>query len=326
MIGKYGGRQGVSIGEGCERLGVIEHEIGHALGLWHEQSRPDAGEYIEVEKDFILPSYTSDFQMRSINLIPLKIEGLEKLTYKFFKGTNEINTLGIPYDYGSVMHYGSTAFSADGMSKTLLTRDPNYQYTIGQRERLSFYDIQVINKAYCEDAKCGAVLTLKDEWRTISSPNYEEDGYIENQMCSWILKAPKKQRIEIEFLEEFSFLCATTCVDYVELKLSKDQRNTGPRFCCYHKPEKSLISEGHQVAVIFRSQIGQDIGFKLQARATMKMVELKKQIIKTTTQKPTTIAGHNILSSWGQWSECSRPCGGCGIKSRVRICETAECE
>uniref|UniRef100_A0AC35G759 Zinc metalloproteinase n=1 Tax=Panagrolaimus sp. PS1159 TaxID=55785 RepID=A0AC35G759_9BILA len=354
MIGKYGGRQGVSIGEGCERLGVIEHEIGHALGLWHEQSRPDAGEYIEVEKDFILPSYTSDFQMRS---------------------TDEINTLGIPYDYGSVMHYGSTAFSADGMSKTLLTRDPNYQYTIGQRERLSFYDIQVINKAYCEDkcndkdgmrkadsakcknggyphpshcgicicpqgyggknceesqqplnAKCGAVLTLKDEWQIISSPNYEEDGYIENQMCSWILKAPKKQRIEIEFLEEFSFLCATTCVDYVELKLSKDQRNTGPRFCCYHKPEKSLISEGHQVAVIFRSQIGQDIGFKLQARATMKMVELKKQIIKTTTQKPTTIAGHNILSSWGQWSECSRPCGGCGIKSRVRICETAECD
>ena len=119
------------------------------------------------------------------------------------------------------------------------------------------------------DAKCGEILTLKEEeWKSISSPNYEEDGYIENQMCSWILKAPKKQRIEIEFIEDFSFLCATTCVDYVELKLAKDQRNTGPRFCCYHKPEKAIISEGHQIAVIFRSQIGQDIGFKLRARAS----------------------------------------------------------
>ena len=32
MIGRNGGRQGVSIGENCVKMGVIEHEIGHALG------------------------------------------------------------------------------------------------------------------------------------------------------------------------------------------------------------------------------------------------------------------------------------------------------
>lgn len=99
------------------------------MGLWHEQSRPDADDYIEIEKDLILPSYMSDFQKR---------------------GYDEIETLGIPYDYGSVMHYGSTAFSTDGTSKTLLTRDPKFQYTIGQREMLSFLDIQIINEAYCK--------------------------------------------------------------------------------------------------------------------------------------------------------------------------------
>uniref|UniRef100_A0A915DI71 Metalloendopeptidase n=1 Tax=Ditylenchus dipsaci TaxID=166011 RepID=A0A915DI71_9BILA len=128
MIGRYGGRQGVSIGSGCERVGIIEHEVGHVLGLWHEQSRPDANKFVEVQKDFILPTYMSDFQRR---------------------GTDEIITLGVPYDYGSVMHYGPTAFSADGTSLTLITKNALFQSTIGQRERLSFFDLQVINKAYC---------------------------------------------------------------------------------------------------------------------------------------------------------------------------------
>ena len=71
------------------------------MGLWHEQSRPDAMKYIEVRKEFILPSFVSEFLERS---------------------DDEIVTFGVPYDLGSIMHYGSTAFSADQRSKTLITR------------------------------------------------------------------------------------------------------------------------------------------------------------------------------------------------------------
>lgn len=47
----------------------------------------------------------------------------------------------------------------------------------------------------------------------------------------WIcmLQAPTGGRIEFEFVEEFSFLCTSTCVDYVEMKISADLRSTGFR-------------------------------------------------------------------------------------------------
>ncbi|CAI4222222.1 unnamed protein product [Auanema sp. JU1783] len=346
MIGRNGGRQGVSIGENC--LGVIEHEIGHALGLWHQQSRPDAQTYVKVQEDFILPSFISDFQTRE----------------------NDINTLGVPYDLGSVMHYGSTAFSSDQNSKTLITRDPLYQSTIGQRETLSFLDIETINTAYCKEqcssrsagqcknggyphpgkcsdclcpnglsgksceepeasqnAECGQALTLSDEWQEFNSPDFPDPGYEPNQKCSWLLSAGNGKRIELEFIEDFSFLCTTTCVDYVELKISKDLRNTGFRFCCYDMPTESLISESNKAIVIFKSSLSSDIGFKLRVRHTdLPSRTTPAPVIRTTTPVPTTIAGTDIWSEWGEWSQCSRSCGGCGIKSRARTCRTKDCD
>ena len=39
----------LSIGPNCLREGVIIHEILHALGFFHEHSRPDRDQYITID-------------------------------------------------------------------------------------------------------------------------------------------------------------------------------------------------------------------------------------------------------------------------------------
>uniref|UniRef100_A0A915KBG0 Metalloendopeptidase n=1 Tax=Romanomermis culicivorax TaxID=13658 RepID=A0A915KBG0_ROMCU len=92
------------------------------------QSRPDRNQYVKVIWPNVRPDQEIQFQIEPAHLI---------------------NTAGIPYDLGSVMHYRSKAYSKSDGLITIETLNPFFQRTIGQRDQLSFNDKRLINKLYC---------------------------------------------------------------------------------------------------------------------------------------------------------------------------------
>lgn len=126
-VGRQGGMQEVELGSGCDRGNVI-HEIGHAVGLWHEQSRADRDGTIIIHEDNIQPGFESNFK-----------------TY-WEKGSAGMD-IG-PYDLGSIMQYGSYAFSKSDDLATMTRLDGTTFER--QREGLSSGDILGVDAMYSE--------------------------------------------------------------------------------------------------------------------------------------------------------------------------------
>ena len=131
------GPQEISLGVNCIYKGTIMHEILHSLGFWHEQSRPDRNQYIEVFWENIDPGELHNFK-------------------KY--GHTVADVLGATYDYKSIMHYGSTSFSINGKKTLQAMHDPNM--ILGQREGLSATDKVQLNTLY----DCALTQHNKDGW------------------------------------------------------------------------------------------------------------------------------------------------------------------
>ena len=120
-VGRAGGIQKIVLASRCKK-GSTMHEILHALGVWHEQSRGDRDLYIKILWHNIK----------------------EEKKYNFSQHLNDGQDVG-QYDYQSIMHYGEFAFSKNGQV-TIVPLQENQK--IGQRDNLSYLDIQAINKIY----------------------------------------------------------------------------------------------------------------------------------------------------------------------------------
>ncbi|XP_028331840.1 high choriolytic enzyme 1-like [Gouania willdenowi] len=137
FVGRRGGGQTVSLQRrGCVFNSVIQHEMLHALGFNHEQTRSDRDQHVRILLQNVIRGQEHNFDRIATN------------------------NLGTPYDYNSVMHYSRFAFSRNGQPTIVPIPDPNV--SIGRANQMSANDILRVNRLY----RCNSTMStpgLKSE-------------------------------------------------------------------------------------------------------------------------------------------------------------------
>lgn len=297
---RIGQGQDVSIGQGCANLNVVVHEIGHVIGFYHEQSRSDRDQYIDIIWGNVLPGYALQFRKESDS------------------------NFNIPYDLTSTMQYPQWAFSKEIFEKsTIVARNPAYQRFLSKNYPLSFRDRLLANQVYQCTSECGVgscqnggymrstaggyggltgnqcscdcppnysgpncdIKTREDYYDTlpcggvvnkegqIQTPNYPQrvEPY---QSCMWDIRAPAGKRVSIRF-DGFEFAPRFTkpgtkvinkCFnETVEVRLKNENIYDGDTYCGNDLPPGTVLKSNGPRAVIIITANDKMLGSGLSA-------------------------------------------------------------
>lgn len=163
-IGMVGGRQYLSIYNWTYHY-IIMHELAHAAGFWHEQSRPDRDQYVSIKMKNVASGFGHNFAIRST-----------------------ASTVGT-YDFASIMHYDDYAFSYNGQP-TIVAKPAYsaYQSAMGNRSYLTTSDADGMRRLYPEAGdtfKKALALPTQDYYSTtIHTANFEKDKKEPTPSCA----------------------------------------------------------------------------------------------------------------------------------------------
>ncbi|CAJ0606103.1 unnamed protein product [Cylicocyclus nassatus] len=271
----YQGQQLVSIGRGCEAFGITSHEVAHALGLFHEQSRYDRDNWITV-----FPNRVPRSQL-----------------YNFAKvGPKNMRLYGTAYDIGSIMQYTPFEFSTDPRVPSMIATNINDQGAMGQLAGPSFQDVQIMNHHYGCPAKCrpriqchnGGIQYFHDCRICICPSGYggrrcgkpqppsirncggkihakavprrmrlkikaRKNAGTSPRTCIYHIMSPRGTRIHLT-IEKVVSTCMPGCWrEAAEFKTRNNKGITGNRFCCTLTTHKRILANSNVVPVMLKS-------------------------------------------------------------------------
>ncbi|XP_052085166.1 blastula protease 10-like [Mytilus californianus] len=152
---------------GCLHHSIVLHEILHAIGMEHEQSRSDRDKHIKIFKKNI------------------ESDGHDQFVKEHTSDTR-------PYDAESIMQYNLYSFgkkTGGTVSKTMELVEKKLEFLADLEAGLDFYDVADITDAYQCAAHC----------KGLSRPKCENGGFVDHNckcFCPPGLKGDNCQKVE----------------------------------------------------------------------------------------------------------------------------------
>uniref|UniRef100_A0A1X7U6T9 Metalloendopeptidase n=1 Tax=Amphimedon queenslandica TaxID=400682 RepID=A0A1X7U6T9_AMPQE len=272
-IGRVGCKQGLSLNRDCFSKGTVSHELGHVMGLYHEQSRPDRDKYVRIITE---------------NIVPTALHNFQKLP------SSVIDSLGVPYDHNSIMHYSPTAFSKAGHLYTIVSLSTGIIVGPGQcPSRLDFVQINKLYKCGTSNSSLNSTIQLPplnpipplpysncgEVFKGTISFNWVFDHNID---CQWILVVPSGMETSLTILVSLENSGGGLCTkDYVRIH---SNGAWGNKYCSDSRVEEKF-------------------------RDTVVMIKYHTDHFNTFSYEVFT--GISITTITGDINECSEGIAGC---------------
>ncbi|KAL8619132.1 hypothetical protein ACOMHN_019404 [Nucella lapillus] len=238
-----------------------------------------------------------------------------------------VDTLGVEYDYGSLMHYSRTAFSYNGQPTLLPKRDPYAR--LGQREGFSPRDLLRINKLY----RCD--LAISDTQTTTPSDHSHSHSPPTQQPAS-SAAAVTVTDVTVSAIGWTAWSTWSECNMQCRHFRYRYCANSDRSFCLGEAQEFSTCASPCQAAVFLGCWTNKPSSYAIPSveglyPQTNDTYRFRVTAVRRCADVATAL-GHSVFAlldgdmdgGWGPWTDwghCRRSCGG-GRKYRYRKCDS----